>query len=101
MIRDVFGEKTKLSGLTDAFGLPIKYGDKVIAIDNQGYKYKSFYVGTTPSGYTDKVLSLGGSQHLTRPYRGVLKYEWTATSKELNLEEISIQALKDNDPGIL
>ena len=100
MIVNLFNEKTEVSNLSDAFNTPLKYGDKVIAIDNQGYKRKAYYIGTTPSGHTDKVLPLGSS-YLSRPYRGVLKYEWTPNQQELGSDQVTIKILRENDPGVV
>ena len=100
MIVNLFNEKTEVNNLRDAFGAPLNYGDKVIAIDNQGYKKKAYYIGTTPSGHTDKVLPLGSS-YLSRPYRGVIKYEWTASAKEVDANAISVKVLLDNNPNLI
>lgn len=100
MIKLLFNEKTKIDDLRDFFGTPLKYGDKVIAICSKGYKTRAFYIGTTPSGSTDKVLEIGAASRLDRPYRGVIKYDWVAkTPRDKDDEEISIKALKMNDPN--
>ena len=101
MIKIVFKEKTGVTeNLRDFFGVPLKYGDKVIALDSDGRKHKSFYIGTTPTGVTDKVLFLGSATSLYRPYRGVLKYEWVAkTPNEKDDEERSLKALREFDPS--
>ena len=98
MIKIVYNEKTEVENLTDFFGAPLKYGDKVIAICSRGYKTKAFYVGTTPSGSTDKVLGLGRVS-LERPYRGVIKYDWVAkTPTDKDDEERSVNSLILNNP---
>ena len=98
MIKLVFNEKTEIENLRDFYGTPLKYGDKVIAIDAKGYKTRAFYVGTTPSGSTDKVLCIGRTT-LERPYRGVIKYDWVVKNpRDKEDEELSVKALKLNDP---
>lgn len=98
MIKIVYNEKTEIENLRDFYGTPLKYGDKVIAIDAKGYKTRAFYVGTTPSGSTDKVLCIGRTT-LERPYRGVIKYDWVAkTPTDKDDEERSVNSLKLNNP---
>ena len=98
MIKIVYNEKTEVENLTDFFGAPLKYGDKVIAICSRGYKTKAFYVWTTPSGSTDKVLCIGRTT-LERPYRGVIKYDWVVKNpRDKDDEELSINSLKLNNP---
>ena len=95
MIVLIQNEKTNVTGLSDAFGAPLNYGDKVIVIESSGTKSKAYYIGTTPSGATDKVLKLG-SVYLSRPYHGVIKYDWKTSDKKA--EETSIEFLKTSNP---
>ena len=102
MIVDIFGEKTEITGRTDKLGAPLQYGDKVVAICNKGYTKKAYYLGTTPSGHTDKVLHLGG-MYPSRPYRGVLKYDWKVSNSPIAIkqDEETIKILKNHMPSEL
>ena len=101
MIKIIFNEKTEVTeNLRDFFGALLKFGDKVIALDADGRKHRAFYIGTTPTGVTDKVLFLGSHSSMYRPYRGVLKYEWTAkTPTDKDDEDRSLKALRELDPS--
>lgn len=72
----LLNEKVLINGRVDKFKTPLQFGDKVIAIEANGGCTRSYYIGTTPSGKTHKVLELGSSNYFTRPYKGVLKYDW-------------------------
>lgn len=72
----LLNEKVLINGRVDKFKAPLQFGDKVIAIEANGGCTRSYYIGTTPSGKTHKVLELGSSSYFTRPYKGVLKYDW-------------------------
>ena len=102
MIVDIFGEKTEITGRKDKLGAPLQYGDKVVAICNKGYTKKAYFLGTTPSGHTDKVLHLGG-MYPSRPYRGVLKYDWKVSNSSIAIkqDEETIEILKKNMPSEL
>ena len=102
MIVYMFGEKTEITGRTDKYGTPLTYGDKVIAICSKGYIYRAYYLGTTTSGKTDKVLQLG-SMYPLRPYYGVLKYDWKVPNSPtaLRQDEETIEILKKNMPSEL
>lgn len=97
----VFDEKTKITGCKDKYGIPLRYGDKVIAIETGGKTYKSYFIGTTPSGYSDKVLHIS-SVYPSRPYRGVLRYEWTAKDpQEAKDDSRAIERIIHNKPSEL
>lgn len=87
-------EKVLINGRVDKFKTPLQFGDKVIAIEANGRCIRSYYIGTTPSGKTHKVLELGSSNYFTRPYKGVLKYDWKLfNTKDEEYSEITKNVL--------
>lgn len=90
----LLNEKVLINGRVDKFEAPLQFGDKVIAIEANGGCTRSYYIGTTPSGKTHKVLELGSSNYFTRPYKGVLKYDWKLFNpKDEEYDEITKNVL--------
>lgn len=90
----LLNEKVLINGRVDKFKAPLQFGDKVIAIEANGGCTRSYYIGTTPSGKTHKVLELGSSNYFTRPYKGVLKYDWKLFNpKDEEYDEITKNVL--------
>lgn len=60
--------------LVDLEGHILKCGDKVIYYKNVGTPIRGWYIGQSPSGKTNFILTTG--DHVIKPFYDVLKYEW-------------------------